>query len=126
MEQINISHIENLNNDYLRGIEFYKQELNILQKRLEEIAADNTGKEVAQQIEHFQNQFIIQQKNISDLRHAVKNYVTGLSNDAKDHGGHVDAIFITQGESLKERYEQLEQIMNSLRHEFNDYLSKWM
>jgi hypothetical protein len=52
--------------------------------------------------------------------------MTGLSNDAKDHGGHVDAIFITQGEGLKERYEQLEQIMNSLRHEFNDFLSKWM
>ena len=126
MSYVNILRAGTDHTIWAKGLEFYRDELELMKRRLLDISAKNTSEEASKGVEHFQNQFIIQQKNISDLRHAVKNYVTGLSNDAKEHDGHVDAIFITQGESLKERYEQLEQIMNSLRHEFNDYLSKWM
>ena len=97
-----------------------------MRKRLLNVSEKNTSEEATKGVEHFQNQFLIQKKNISDLKHEVKNYVTGLSNDAKDHGGHVDEVYIRQGTSLRERYEQLELIMNSLRNEFNDFLSKWM
>ena len=55
MKEINIKHISNLHSDALRGLDFYKQEIGILKKRLEEIAADNTGHEVAESIERFQN-----------------------------------------------------------------------
>jgi hypothetical protein len=126
MSYVNILRAGTDHNIWAKGLEFYKDELELMTRRLLDISSRNTSVEASKGVEHFQNQFIIQQKNISDLRHGVKNYVMGLSNDAKDHAGHVDAIFITQGEGLKERYEQLEQIMNSLRHEFNDYLSKWM
>lgn len=108
------------------GVEFYKDELELMNKRLLDISTKNTSEEPSKGVEHFQNQFIIQQKNISDLRHGIRNYVKGLSNDAKDHGGHVDEILITQGNDLRERYERLELIMNGLRSEFNAFLSKWM
>lgn len=111
---------------WAKGLEFYKDELEIMSKRLLNLSSKNTGEDVGKSVEHFQNQFFIQQKNISDLRHQVNGYVKGLSHDAKTHEGHVDAIFITQGDDLRQRYEQLELIMNSLRHEFNEFLSKWM
>ena len=111
---------------WAKGLEFYRDELGIMNKRLLDISGKNTSEDARKGIEHFQNQFFIQQKNISDLRHQVNGYVKGLSYDAKAHEGHVDAIFITQGDDLRQRYEQLEQIMNSLRHEFNEFLSKWM
>ena len=111
---------------WIKGLEFYKDELEIMSKRLIDVSGKNTSEDAGKGVEHFQNQFFIQQKNISDLRHHVNGYVKGLSYDAKTHEGHVDAIFITQGDGLRQRYEQLEQIMNGLRHEFNDFLSKWM
>jgi 1,4-alpha-glucan branching enzyme len=126
MSYINILKAGTDHTIWAKGLEFYRDELELMSRRLLDISAKNTSEEASKGVEHFQNQFIIQQKNISDLRHGVKNYVTGLSNDAKEHGGHVNDIFITQGNDLRERYEQLEQIMNSLRHEFNDFLSKWM
>ncbi len=126
MSYVNILRAGTDHTIWSKGLEFYRDELELMTRRLLDISSRNTSVEVSKGVEHFQNQFIIQQKNISDLKHGVKNYVIGLSNDAKDHGGHVDAIFITQGEGLRERYEDLEQIMNSLRHEFNDFLSKWM
>ena len=126
MSYINILKAGTDHTIWAKGLEFYRDELDLMTRRLLDISVKNTSEEASKGVEHFQNQFIIQQKNISDLRHGVKNYVTGLSNDSKNHGGHVSEIFLTQGNDLRGRYEQLEQIMNSLRHEFNDYLSKWM
>jgi len=126
MSYVNILRAGTDHTIWAKGLEFYKDELELMTKRLLAVSSKNTSAEASKGVEHFQNQFIIQQKNISDLKHVVRNYVKGLSNDAQNHSGHVDAIFLTQGDGLRGRYEQLELIMNSLRHEFNDFLSKWM
>lgn len=111
---------------WMKGLEFYRDELTLMEKRLLEISGKNSSEEIGKSVEHFQNQFMIQQKNISDLKHEVKSYVKGMGIDAQNHSGHVDDSYISKGNGLRERYEQLEQIMNALRHEFNDFLSKWM
>jgi len=111
---------------WMKGLEFYRDELTLMEKRLLEIAGKNSSEEIGKSVEHFQNQFMIQQKNISDLKHEVKNYVKAMGFDAQSHSGHVDDSYISKGNELRERYEQLEQIMNALRHEFNDFLGKWM
>lgn len=126
MSYINILKAGTDHTMWTKGLEFYRDELEILSKRLLEISGRNTSEDARKGIEHFQNQFFIQQKNISDLRHQVNSYIKGLSQDAKDHEGHVDAIFIIQGDSLRQQYEQIEQIMNTLRHEFNAFSGKWM
>jgi hypothetical protein len=126
MSYVNILRAGTDHTIWAKGLEFYRDELELMAKRLLDVSSKNTSVEASKGVEHFQNQFFIQQKNISDLRHLVNTYVKGLSNDAKNHSGHIDAIFITEGDGLRQRYEQLEQIMNDLRHEFNDYLSKWM
>jgi len=59
VKEINIKHISNLHTDALISLDFYKQEILILTKRLEEIAADNTDHEKAEKVEYFQNQFLI-------------------------------------------------------------------
>lgn len=111
---------------WAKGLEFYKDELELMVKRLLDISGKNTSTDAVKNVEHFQNQFMIQQKNISDMKHEVRNYVKGISNDAKNHAGQIDDNYLKQASNLRERYEQQEQIMNSLRHEFNDFLSRWM
>ena len=126
MSYINILKAGTDHTMWVKGLEFYRDELELMSKRLLEVSGKNTGEEANKGVEHFQNQFIIQQKNISDLKHGVRNYVKGLSDEAKVHAGHVNENFIAERNILRDRYEQIEQIMNSLRHEFNEFLSKWM
>lgn len=126
MSYINILKAGTDHTIWAKGLEFYRDELDLMSKRLLEISGKNTGEEANKGVEHFQNQFFIQQKNISDLMHGVKSYIKRLSGEAKDHAGHVNENFIAERNILHGRYEQIEQIMNSLRHEFNDFLSKWM
>ncbi|MEP6611301.1 MAG: hypothetical protein ABJA76_05435, partial [Mucilaginibacter sp.] len=69
MSQINIKHITHLNNECLRGLEFYQHELGFMNKRLEEIARGNTGQDASEGVEYFQNNFIIHRDQIAELRH---------------------------------------------------------
>lgn len=126
MTQINIKHIANLNDDCLRGIEFYKQELKILKGRLEEIAADNTGKEVSEQVEHFQNQFLIHSNYLDEIKHRIKTDIKSI--ELQLHKTHV---FVNEDTAIEydnvlEQYLTEEKIFNDMRHEFNRFAAKWM
>nr|MBP6215751.1 hypothetical protein [Chitinophagaceae bacterium] len=79
-----------------------------------------------QGVEHFQNQFIVQRNNIDELKHEVNLYVEKLGKDAQQHGGRMETAMIAEHTALHEKYEDFERVMNILRHEFNEYLSKWM
>lgn len=118
--------MDNLHDEALRGLEFYKQDLLILQQRLQEVAAKNSSFEVRQSVEHFQNQFIVQRNNIDELKHKINEQLQLLGKDAQAHGGRVDKDLAKEEEQLSEEYKGLEKVINELRHEFNQFLSKWM
>lgn len=109
-----------------KGFGFYKDELEIMEARLSEIAEKNSSFEVRQGVEHFQNQFIVQRNNIDELKHEVNLYVEKLGKDAHLHGGRMESFMINEHADLHEKYENFERVMNILRHEFNEFLSKWM
>jgi len=125
MSYIDVLKTGNDHTVWLKGLEFYRDEIGIQQKRLQEIAGKKHSPELLAGVEHFQNQFLIQQKNISDLKHKVRNYVKAIANDVREHDGKVDESFLKKGMSLKEEYEWTERIMNGLRREFNSFLDKW-
>lgn len=59
---------------WLNYLAFYKDEMQVLQRRLEEVAARNTDGEVLAMVEHFQNQLILQREQHDILRHDIKQY----------------------------------------------------
>lgn len=126
MTYVNISNLDSDLNMWEKGLDFYRDELDLLGKRLTEISFKNNSQEAMAGVEHFQNQFMIQRKNIQDIKHGVKNYKASIGSDIHHHAGHVNVDLVDEGKTLKDRYENFEKIMNGLRHEFKDYLSKWM
>ena len=126
MNKINIEHFKNLNSDCLRGIEFYKQELGILNTRLEEIAKGNTSREAAEGIEHFQNQFIIHRNQLDELRHSLNANEHEISRQLQKSTVFVDATTANEHQILFDHYRTEEKIFNDLRHEFNQFAAKWM
>lgn len=126
MKQISIKHITNLHNDWLRGLEFYKDELQIIQKRLEDIAARNTGHEVTAGIEHFQNQLLIHANYISEIKHSIHANLKTMQLLVQDTGGFVTEYTAAQHFNLNDQYLTEEKLINELRHEFNRFATKWM
>ncbi|MEP7372766.1 MAG: hypothetical protein ABI675_05205 [Chitinophagaceae bacterium] len=119
--QIGTDHLE-----WLKKIDFYEEEFDILQKRLEEIVSKNNGREAMAGVEHFQNQFAIQRNNIDELRHSVNEHAGKVSADAKKHAGKMETGFVGEHKELKDRVRIFEKIVNDLRQEFNVFLAKWM
>lgn len=122
----NIQHISNLNNDCLRGLTFYKQELSILQERLDEIAGKNTGSEAVIGVEHFQNQFLIHGMAMDQLLYRIHKNDKELENELELTGVYVQAETAVQHEQVHEEYQNEEKLFNELRHEFNRFAAKWM
>ena len=59
---------------WLNYLAFYKDEMQVLQKRLEEVAAKHHEQEVLAMVEHFQNHLILQREQHDILRHDIKQY----------------------------------------------------
>jgi len=126
MKEINIKHITNLHSDALRALDFYKQDILILRRRLEEIAADNTGHEVAVKVEYFQNQFLIQSNNIDELKHNLNQNLAKVEEQVKASAGFLDQSVAAENSEIYSQYLSLEKVINEIRHEFNSFASRWM
>ncbi|MBD1386558.1 hypothetical protein IDJ75_14825 [Mucilaginibacter rigui] len=123
---VNIKHIKNLNNDGLRGIAFYKQELGILQERLQEIAGDNTAREVQEKIDHFQNQLLIHENYLNELKHDIHANDEAIEAELLTTGDLISENVAAEHTRIRERYLNEEKIFNELRHEFNRFAADWM
>ncbi|MEK0814352.1 hypothetical protein OSI40_25380, partial [Mycobacterium ulcerans] len=59
-------------NTWKTEVKFVRDDVKKLQRRLAEVAAKNTHREVLAQVEHFQNQFIRQLEVADELFHDLK------------------------------------------------------
>ena len=110
----------------MKELDFYNEELSLLEKRLLEIADKNNGKEVMAEVEHFQNQFIVQRNNMDVLQHNINEHNNKVAEDAKAHAGKMEVSKEHDHKELKTQIEMFEKVFNELRHEYNRFLSKWL
>ena len=126
MSYTNVSNLNTLPAEILRGLIFYKEEIKILQDRLEEVSSRNNSFEARQGIEHFQNQFVMHQNNIDELKHSINLLVEKMSKDAALHGGRIEKDDVDEEEKFNDEFVMLEKVIKDMRKEFNLFLSKWM
>jgi len=105
---------------------FYVDELKIYQKRLAEVASKNTSEDVRKQVEHFQNQFIIQKEQLDILSHRVNEHEQWLAQYAKNHPVAIDHKLFPDHDSMHEKMDIFRKIYSELKQEFNKFLSSWM
>ena len=126
MSYVNTAKLGTEHREWLDKLDFYKDDLTILNKRLTEIAAKNSSADARAGIEHFQNQFIIQRNNIDELKHLVNENAHRAFEDAKSHGGHISTNTTAEYKNTEEQINAFETVINELRHEFQNYSAKWM
>jgi hypothetical protein len=114
------------NEDWINKLNFYKDEIHILKGRLEELAQKNTSKNVAAEIEHFQNQFIIQRNNIDNIAHAVKINESELIDSIESNPISANHRKMEYHEREHDLIATFEKNFKHLRQDFNKFSSKWM
>jgi hypothetical protein len=117
METLDAIEVHHEYKAWLNRLAFYRDELKIMKNRLEEVTAKNTGQSILAMVEHFQNQVIVQNNNIDELRHEIKQYENRLELKMKDNFIHTehekDPDYLkTKGEVLN-----FERVFDELRKE---------
>lgn len=112
----NKKYLSDLHNDHKSWsalLDFATEELQIFNKRLQEVAVANTQSEVLVRVEHFENQFVIQRQNISDLRHEINR-------KEKEIAAMIAANNVATEHKTKEDETELRESMNSFLENFSD------
>lgn len=129
MAQHVLSHISNVSaehSSWLRGLDFYKDELSIQRHRLAEISQKNTASEIKSQVEHYQNQFIVQEQALDQLKSDIGKHVQHMESDVDTHAQHLSNSTLAEHDKMRDRFVMFEKLFNEMRHEYNRFLVKTM
>ncbi len=107
-------------------VSFFKDELKLYQKWLEEVASKNTHEDVLKQVEHFQNQFIIQKNQLSVLKHQIKAHEQWLSGYAGEHPVAIDHASFADHAVMRENVATSKKLYTDLKLEFKRFLEERM
>ena len=110
--------------EWLNALRFYKEDIGILEHRLEDIVRRNTKNEVMAELEHFQNQFIREREVIDELRHDIKQHENLLEKESKEHPIAIDHRAFTDHTDLRERMETYEKLFRELKGDYHRWLAK--
>jgi hypothetical protein len=111
---------------WIRGIEFYQDEIKIMRNRLNEISQKNTAREIKKKVEQFQNQFDVHEEQLRKLRNSVKNHATHIAADLNAHHGQLEKSTIHEHDTMRDDYVNTEKLFNEMRHDFNRFVSKYL
>ena len=113
-------------NSHLRSLDFYKQELKYLQKRLADIVKRNTDSEILAQPEQFQNQFIIAKDNLDTLNHTIKAQFKAIEKLIKQKPNHFDEKTISDSSKFSQNIHNAEKDFAAMKLRFNKFLAKYL
>lgn len=126
METKKIYELHEEHKEWLNNLAFYKDEIKVMQNRISEVASKNSAADVLKQIEHFQNQLIIQRNNIDELSHSIKDHENYLENRVNENPTAVDHRKVNDHPKMRDSYTSFDKVFNELRKELNAFLAKWM
>ena len=112
--------------EWMNKLSFYKDELKIMQRRLDEVMSKNTGMEVKMKVEHFQNKILLEEQAISKLTHHINKEEKVLQNNiannptASDHRKAEDHV------EERNMVVFFEKNFNEMRLELNAFIAAWM
>lgn len=112
--------------EWLSKLNFYKDEIKILQNRLEEIASKNNQQEVLSEVEKYQNQFIIQRNNIDEIAHIINLDEQALQDEVNSNPIAVDHRKVGDHSNQRDLVLTFEKNFNDLREDYNKFSAKWM
>ena len=110
-------------NAWRETLRSYRDEFGQLKNRLQDLAGNQTNRDVLLEIEHLDNQFHIQLINIHDLKQAIKLHHRKLNNEMAETNGTLTDDTSIDHEKLFNEYQQLESTLHEVKEEFSHFAS---
>ncbi len=124
MEKKYLSELHQEHLEWLKDLDFVKDEIKTFKNRLAEVVSKNSKTEVLAMAEHFQNQFIRHNEVIDELRHDVNAEEHKIVVNAKENNVATDHRKADENPALVDRMKMFDKIYAELKQEFTTYLSE--
>ena len=124
MVQVDISQLSRECTDWREKLRNYREEFNNNEAKLRQAAGQPLSKEQLHDVEHLHNQFHIQLINIHDLKQSIKVHDRKINFEKAAFNGIANEDSLTRHEELQGEYQSLEQTLEDLRVEFDDFLKR--
>jgi hypothetical protein len=121
MVQTDISQLSAECSEWRQILRNYRQEFHQYEKALQETCKHTLDRKELLDVEHFQNQFDIQLKNIHDLKLQIKNHERRIQLESS--GSDVQEETFAQHEQLLNEFLTLESTLQEIRNEFKNFVN---
>lgn len=101
----------------------YREEFTQDKTKLQLAASRSLSKDQLQEVEHLHNQFHIQLINIHDLKQSIKSHDRKIGYEMREMKA-LNEETVADHENLFGQFQRLEQTLQDLREEFNQFLRR--
>jgi hypothetical protein len=126
METEKIYTQHNENKEWAGSLFFYKDEIRIMEHRLEEISQKNSSKQIMAKVEQFQNQLIVCRNTIDEIKHKVNLSEDELQVSVMVNAVAVDHRRVKDHTDLRHDIKIFEHVFTGIKSELNLFLIKCM
>ena len=109
-----------------RELFFWEDELRSFKNRLEELVNRWTDKKMLAQLEHYQNQFLLQAEAINKLEDEINIHEHNISESSKKGYDILDTLFVKKHIEFRNHMETQRNIYHNLKGEFFRFLTEFM
>jgi hypothetical protein len=128
MTQTKAVHLSDLHFEHklwLNELNFGADELKIYEHYLEDLVKRHSERDMLQQLEHFQNQFIKEKEVIDTLLHDIRESEHKIAAFAKKHPTSFDDYNLEDHSELRDRMIMFRNIFGELKKKFFEFMSEW-
>ncbi len=107
--------------EWQNKIRFYRDEIKRLNQQLSDMITKGTPPQILASVEHFQNQFILQNENLDIMRHDFKqheNQIESIQKGGQDTG---ESSLSGNHDAHREKLTRFEKVFHDLRNEFASF-----
>src|SRR5688500_1655075 len=124
MVTVDISQLSGECNTWRESLRSYRQDLNQLNKQLQQTAGQNLSKDLLHDVEHYHKQFHIQLINVHDLKQSIKAHDRRVQFETANNSGQITEDTIAEHEKLFDEYQSLDSTIKNLRDEFGYFVNR--
>ena len=105
---------------------FYKHEIELYEKRLEELVQNHDDYQMLANLEHFQNQVIRQKEVVDELQHEIHRHEAILANFAENKlGDNLHSTHYDYHDHLSDKMKTFKKLYAEMKEEFWKFSAKW-
>jgi len=109
-----------------RELDFWGDELKSFHLRLEELVNRWTDHKVLAEIEKFQNQFMIQEKEFDSIKDQIAMHEKNMAAHYEKNEDVLNEMFVSQHLALREVMETERNLYDNLKKDFFRFMTKYM